>query len=102
MKLIKLMQIEGSCSQVKRQFRQTPHIFCKPRFEKVIAYFERLENMLKIVGIHSEVIEESVVPAAETRKAKARNSSAIDNRPIKKNIPRHQSATNQDKVYMAN
>ena len=47
--------------------------------------------MLKIFDIYSEMTDENPMRPVETRKEKARNSSAIDNRPIKKKIPQYQS-----------
>lgn len=50
------------------------HIYCKPRFVNVLAYFRRLEQMLELFGIYSNVPEDSAPPIEtkkEARKIKA-------------------------------
>ena len=64
------------------------HIFYKQRFTNVIAYFRRLEKMLKLFEIHSAASVENSRPI-ETKKEKVRKSSVNDPRPLKKNIPKH-------------
>mgnify|MGYP000300594219 FL=1 len=50
--------------------------------------------MLKVFGIYSEVpVDDS--KSIVTKREKVRNSSVLDLRPIKKNIPKYQAQTTQ-------
>ena len=67
-KLLELMKIRGSTSQVKKQLQLKQRIFCKARFESLLRYFEQLEQTLAMFEIYTEdtVIAESHI--IETKK----------------------------------
>ena len=52
-KLTELIKIKGSCEQVERQLKQTSKIR-KSRFKKVMDYFRKLEDRLKLFEIYAE------------------------------------------------
>jgi len=48
------MKLKGSTALIERELTRKVGIRCRGRFTQVLAYFKRLEEMLKLFGIHSE------------------------------------------------
>ena len=66
-KLLELMKIKGSCDQIEKQLQLKQHIYCKARFSNVIAYFRRLEEILKLFTIYSEDPEQTDAEKEESK-----------------------------------
>ena len=54
-KLQELLKIRGSCKEVLKQVNKIYNVRNKARFNTVVDYFERLEEMLALFGLHAEV-----------------------------------------------
>ena len=50
-KVLDLMKIKGTCKELKKQVQNRSGILCRKRFYKVIKYFEKLRDCLKVFGI---------------------------------------------------
>jgi len=67
-KLQKLMKIRGSTDQVSKQLHRVQNIRCKPSFKSALAYFERLEERLKLFGVYAQAPQENQEKPIETKK----------------------------------
>ena len=78
------MKIRGSSQQILRQISETAGIRCRGRFEKVIKYFKRLEDHLKLFGIKSagtgDIEETKEHENKWERRAQDRESSVSNSR----------------------
>ena len=80
------MKLKGSTAVIERELNKKGGIRCKGRFNQVLAYFKRLEDMLKLFGIHSEdpeddaqiiVGKKDAVRNASTSTSRTRNTNGV-------------------------